>query len=176
MNSAKDVVRRLLDQSGIILLKASEVLTDDEFFFEPPDGASMAWTLGHLAAFQDWSLTNFSPGERRVLDSETREFFRGGKLITEEDKRLYKGRHEMEALFRDTQARTIKALNAFDLDRWGEPTPTGCRYPNAGAVWESMAYENYWHLGQLSVCIPRLSGTSLTVPVPRPFSLSFDGK
>lgn len=172
MNTARDAVMRLMDNSAALLLRAGDSLDDDEFFAQPEVGASFAWTLGHLAAFQDWALSNIDSVQERFLDSDTREFFRGGKPISE-DFPAFGARAEIEDLFKSTQARALSVLRDFDIDRWAETTPTGCRYPTMGAVWESMAYENFWHLGQLSVCIPQFQGTAITVPVPRPYKLPF---
>ena len=61
MENARDVIKRMIDNGGSLLIKCAEVLHPEEFFFQPRYGASMAWTLGHLAAFQDWSMSNIEP-------------------------------------------------------------------------------------------------------------------
>lgn len=174
MSTPKDVVKRQLDASGTLILNVSSALSDEEFFHEPKVGASLAWSLGHLAALQDWCVSNVVASEERLIDKSKREVFRGGRRITGEDRKAIPSRRELEALFRDTQTRAIAALEKFDLSRWDEATPTGCRFPTLGAVWEHLASHNFWHLGQMSACVPRLAGTTLTVNIPRHYSLPFE--
>lgn len=175
METAKDVVKRLVDSGTSLMVKCAQVLTREEFFFQPTYGASMGWTLGHLSAFVDWSMSNIDKNETRRLDSETREFFRGGRAVSQSDMvSRFQNPSDLIGLYIETHQRAISLLDAFDIARWREPTPTGCRYPNLGAVWESIAYENFWHLGQVGTCVPRIRGTSLAIPVPRPFKLSFE--
>ncbi|MFS2039837.1 DinB family protein [Agrobacterium tumefaciens] len=172
MTGLKDTIRRQLDTSGTLLLRASKSLTNEEFFSEPSNGGSMAWTLRHLSGLQDWAVNRVFAGATPKFDRELREAFKGGREITDEDRQRLGDRTEIEGVFAQEQFETIEALNRFDVDRWDNSTPSGCRFPTYGTLWEHLATHNYWHLGALSVSHPRLA--QLVLVAPRFYSVDPD--
>jgi DinB superfamily len=128
----KQVLKRQIDDSGVLLLKASSVLSDEEFVFEPDNGASMAWTLGHLAALQDWAIHRVFLTQEPKFSRELREALKGGRPVSESDREKIANRAEVEATFARTQANTIDVLHKFDENDWNKSTPSGCRFPTYG--------------------------------------------
>ncbi|CAN0655792.1 DinB family protein [uncultured Nitratireductor sp.] len=169
MSGIKDAIRRQIDTSGTLLLRVSKTLSDDGFFEEPANGGSMAWTLTHLFTLQDWARNRVFGGVEPRVDRASREAFKGGRAVYDEDRDRLGTRREIENAFANEQYRTIAALNAFDVAKWDQPTPSGCRFPAYGALWEHLAAHNYWHLGALSVSHPHI--LHLTLVAPRFYSV-----
>jgi hypothetical protein len=164
MSLLKEALKRQLDNSGILLLKAASVLSDEEFFSQPTNGASMAWTLGHLTALQDWALHRVFLKDEPLFTREKREALKGGRHIMDSDKVHFSDRHETEANFSKTQTDLIHALHDFNENDWNQSTPSGCRFPTYGTLWEHLAVHNFWHLGELSATTPRISHLTLLAP------------
>jgi hypothetical protein len=164
MSLVKEALKRQLDNSGILLLKAASVLSNDEFFAEPANGASMAWTLGHLTALQDWALHRVFLKDEPKFDKEKREALKGGRAIVDSDRVHFKDRQQIETEFSVTQADVIHALHNFNEDHWNHSTPSGCRFPTYGSLWEHLAVHTFWHLGELSATIPRIAHLTLLAP------------
>jgi hypothetical protein len=104
MSLLKEALKRQIDNSGNLLLKAASVLSDTEFFAEVANGASMAWTLGHLSVLQDWALHRVFLGDEPQVSREKREALKGGRAVTEADKIHLNNRHDIELTFAKTQA------------------------------------------------------------------------
>lgn len=164
MSNLKQSLKRQIDHSGNLLLKCSSVLTDEEFFYKPEIGASMAWTLGHLAALQDWAVQRVFLSEKPEFSRDKRDALKGGREVTEEDLQFISDRPEVERTFARVQFNTIAELHQFDEKRWNEATPSGCRFPTLGTLWEHLSSHNFWHLGMLSASIPRLATLTLIAP------------
>jgi hypothetical protein len=164
MSTLKQAIKRQIDHSGTLLLKCSSALSDEEFFQVGSGGASMAWTLGHLTALQDWSVNRVFQNSEPKFSHEQREALKGGRELRKEDLQFISDRPAVEKSFSDQQYETIRCLDAFDVERWHEPTPSGCRFPFYGSLWEMLAVHNSWHLGAISVSIPRIADLTLTAP------------
>lgn len=157
MSKLKEAIRRQLDTSGTLLLRASKTLTDKDFFSETPTSASVAWTLNHLAALQDWSVNRVFKSTSPKMDRSTREAFKGGRPVTDADRDKLGSKSEIEANFAQEQFETIRALDTFDDDLWNVSTLSGCRFPTYGILWEHLATHNFWHLGAISVSLPQVA-------------------
>lgn len=157
MSKLKEIIRRQLDTSGNLLLRASKTLSNDDFFFETPTAASVAWTLNHLSDLQDWSVNRVFNEVVPKTDRVTREAFKGGRPITDADREKLGSKEDIEARFAQEQFETIRALNEFDESRWNGSTPSGCRFPTYGTLWEHLATHNFWHLGAISVSLPQVA-------------------
>jgi hypothetical protein len=169
MSRVKEIIRRQLDHSGIMLLSAAKALSDDEFFWEPPVGGSMASTMRHLSGRQDWAGNRgFNQTEPKLRRGE-REAFKGGRAITDSDREMLRDRSVIEGEFANEQYQTIQALDAFDEEGWNVSTPSGCRFPTYGILWEHLATHNHWHLGAISVSHPKL--TQLVMVAPRYYTV-----
>lgn len=164
MTSVKELIRRQLDTSGNLLLRSSHLLDDEEFFYEPNAGASMAWTLLHLATLQDWAVNRVFLSLDPKFSREIREAFKGGRDFEENDAKHLTSKMDIEAKFSREQYETIIALDSFDEENWNVSTPSGCRFPTFGILWEHLATHNYWHLGAISVSHPRLTNAVLVAP------------
>lgn len=156
MSNPKDVINRLLGQSAEALVRASSLLSDAEFFAQPEIGASMAWTLLHLASYQNWFISIISPNYLCKHLELRSDIFKGGRPFSEEDIEHYRSKAETIQIFLTTQAQLLDQLAAFDVSQWDQPAPNDTPFPTLGSIWENIATENYWHLGQLSVSVPRL--------------------
>ena len=164
MSLVKEIIRRQLDMSGMLLLRASKTLSEDEFLHEPPHGGSMAWTLNHLAALQDWAVNRVFSRSRPKLSRETREAFKGGRPVTDSDRAKLRPKGEIENFFAEEQYETISALDNFSETHWNQSTPSGCRFPTYGTLWEHLATHNHWHLGAISVALPKVAQIVLVAP------------
>ena len=82
---------------------------------------------------------------------------------------------EITRLFAAARETSIKVLSEFDNSRWGEQAPIDCRFPTLGSVWENLATDSYWHLGEFSLLVPRLAGTMITLSKPRAYTISSIG-
>ncbi|NEI24086.1 hypothetical protein GUK30_32590 [Rhizobium leguminosarum] len=167
MSSAGRVVMRSLDETGIKLRQLSEILSEDEFYAEGTSAVSMAWTFMHILSLEDWTINRIMRRAAPVLPYEVREAFKGGRPVTDEDRKKILPRRELEAQFSATREETLRLLSGFDESRWDEQTPVDCRFPTLGTVWENLANDCWWHLGQLSSSVPRFSGTTMAVTKPR---------
>ncbi len=171
MTTVKNVIKRQIDSSGILLLNASKILTDDEFKEEHDGGVSMAWVLGHLTALQDWAVHRVFLEEEPKLNRTIREAFKGGRKIVDSDREHIGTKEEMEQQFAESQYITIRTLESFDDSLWDKETPSACRFPTLGSLWEHLGVHNYWHLGQVGSVIPKLVGSNLTLSVPRYYTV-----
>jgi hypothetical protein len=164
MTLLNQAIMRQIDHSGVLLLKVASVLTDEEFFFQPTSGASMAWTLGHLSALQDWAVNRVFLGREPLFSRERREALKGGRKIHKDDHSHFNERPELQQTFASSQERTLQVLSDYPEEKWNQPTPSGCRFPTYGALWEHLAVHNGWHLGAISVSLPRVSQMTLFAP------------
>lgn len=164
MSVVKEIIRRQLDISGTLLLRASKTLSEEEFFYEPKNGGSMAWTLNHLCALQDWAVNRVFLDAQPKLDRETREAFKGGRSVTEADRAKLGTKSEIENRFTQEQYGTIQALDNFDEKSWNVSTPSGCRFPTFGMLWEHLATHNHWHMGAISATLPQVAHIVLVAP------------
>ena len=164
MSELKAAMKRQIDHSGVLLLKIASSLSDEEFFYKPESGGSMAWTLGHLAALQDWAINRVFQGTAPRLERDAREALKGGRAILEEDHQYFENRASVTELFASTQSETLKVLHNYDEAKWNGSTPSGCRFPTYGALWEHLALHNSWHLGAISVTLPRVARLALSAP------------
>jgi hypothetical protein len=164
MSILKQALKRQIDSSGILLLKAASALSDQEFGDHTLKGASMAWTLGHISALQDWSLHRVFLKDEPEFGREKREALKGGRLLREGDHEYTANRREVEATFEKTQSQLVHYLHTFDEATWNASTPSGCRFPTYGALWEHLAVHNFWHLGAIAITYPRIARITLLAP------------
>ncbi len=163
---AKQIIKRQLNRSGNIMLSAVEPLSEDEFFEGQPNGASVAWTIGHLACVMDLFCSWLS-GTPRRFDPQIHGVFNALDFgldsppkWTVVDPQLYDKAHVL-FLFRQAQVYALDVLEDFDTSRWD--TACGAHIPDTlptyGAIWESLGVHTYWHLGELAGGVPRFHGT-----------------
>lgn len=173
--STPAVIRRQLNRSGNILISAIEPLDDDDFYRPCAGGASVAWTLGHLACVHDLFGTWLgAPG--RALPPEMHDVFNRldlGESFDDNDDagdqackaeridRTFFSRPRLMGAFRQAQVRNLELLQDFDPARWTDPSPPTApdSLPTLGAIWESLAVHTFWHLGELSGSHPRFRNT-----------------
>ena len=172
MSILKEALKRQMDTSGNLLLRASKTLSKDEFFLDPSSGPSMAWTLGHITALQDWSLHQVFQNVECQIDHEAREALKGGRPIRGQDRKFFNDKEKLEKEFSATQLEMITLLNSFDEEKWNQSPPSGGRFSSYGSLWEHLAVHNFWHLGQLASTYPKL--TSIVLLAPRDFTVDPD--
>jgi uncharacterized damage-inducible protein DinB len=162
MGDLKQTVNRMIQTSNARLFQCLSVLSDEEFFEEPAQGASVAWTVGHLINSSDYFVSRIY--ERPRLFEQYEKVFRGGRVLTFEDINSYPGRRDFETDFRNCHETTITSLNEFNISLWDEnvqPLNVGdSTYFSRGMMWEFIARHTFYHLGQLSVTVPRLGNTA----------------
>jgi len=171
MSALKKNIRRQIDSSGQLLINAASIVKNAEFFDERP-GGSMAWTLNHLTALQDWSINRVFLETEPVWTRAEREAFKGGRAIAARDREFYGDKSQIIDVFTNSQFETLKTLERFDEERWDVSTPSGCRFPSYGTLWEHLGSHNFWHLGALSVAYPDL--TSILQVAPRHYAVDLD--
>lgn len=163
---AKEIVRRQMNQSGNILLSAIEPMPTATFYEEGVNGISVAWTLGHLACVMDL-FCGWLDGEGMQHEPALHAMFNPLTLCESALSKAarvdqdWATKPKLILAFRTAQVRVLRALAAFDISRWGQPT--GPELPDSlplwGSVWESLGVHTYWHLGELAGCIPSFHGT-----------------
>lgn len=162
----KQIIKRQLNRSGNIMLSAVEPLSDEEFFEGQPNGASVAWTIGHLACVMDLFCSWLADGPRR-FSMEIHGVFNALDFDVDPDPKwtvvdpeAY-SKAEILFLFRKAQVHALDVLEDFDTSRWDiscEPHIPDT-LPTYGAIWESLGVHTYWHLGELAGTVPRFHGT-----------------
>ncbi len=162
----RQVVRRQMNQAGNILLSGLEPLSAEEFFAAGSNGISPAWTVGHLACVIDL-FTSWVAGGRKALPDHVHAVFNsleiGKKTLSKAelvDPTMFP-QADILLLFRQSQVRALDVLRDFDLALWDAPTPESVpdTLPTYGAIWQALGVHTFWHLGELSGCIPRFHGT-----------------
>ena len=153
MAGLKDVLKQQFQMGANLVEMFSSDLSDEEYLFQPTEGGChLTWILGHLADTQDWAVSQLT-GQLRRMSEAWIELFKGGATVFGDASR-YPSRAQVEGLFRDTQAATLAALDAFDEARWDDPAPQGVPrdyFPTVGSVWSLLATHTFWHIGQLTV-------------------------
>lgn len=162
----KRLVRSQMYLAGNTLMMGVEPLTQEEFFAGGVNGISPAWTVGHLACVLDL-FTSFATGCKLVLPRETYAVFNPfeikkrdvTKAETVDPKVFPKG--DILLMFRRAQVRAFDALTAFDVARWEERPSDDIpdSLPTYGAIWSTLGVHTFWHLGELTGCIPKFHGT-----------------
>jgi hypothetical protein len=163
---AKQLVRRQMNHGGNVLMSGLEPLTDDEFFAGGPNGISAAWTVGHLACVFDL-FTSWLSGRELVLARSVHNVFNPLELRkastskAESVDRLVHAKPDVLLMFRERQVGALAELDAFDMDRWEEPTPhyVPDTMPTYGSIWQHLGVHTFWHLGELAGCLSRFHGT-----------------
>lgn len=163
---AQMLVRRQMNQAGNILLSALEPLSDDDFYSGGVNGVSAAWTVGHLACVTDLFTSWLDCGDvllprwmHDVFNSLEIEKKASTKAEAVDRQKLSKP--DILLLFRQAQVRALELLRGFEGDRWQLPTPPHApdSLPTYGAIWQALGVHTFWHLGELSGCIPMFHGT-----------------
>ena len=152
MADAKETVKQQLQMGENLLKMFSSDFSDADGLVQPVEGGChLIWILGHLATTQDWAVSKLT-GQPNRVPQKLIDLFKGGSKVAADAKR-YPPRAEVEDLFRQTQAATIKALDVFDEKRWSDPSPDGVPreyFPTAGSLWGMMGTHTFWHVGQLT--------------------------
>ena len=171
----KQIVRRQMNHSGNILLCAMEPMSEDEFFKGGVNGVSPAWSIGHLACVTDLFCGWIDVGKE--LPDDIHHIFNRLELVDDPPPkcdtvdRTKVSKKSIMMFFRRAQIRALRLLDEFDLTRWNQATPDGMpeSLPYWGAIWEALGVHTYWHLGELSGCLPRFHGTYTLNTVPHYF-------
>ena len=162
MSTIKDSMNRMIQASGARLFQCMSTLSDEEFFKEPALGASPAWVMGHVVNSQDYFVSRMFGRQRRFEQFE--QVFRGGRSLSKADLRTYPSRNEFEVAYRKCHEQTILALQEFDMTTWDEHIPAinvgDSTYFSRGMMWEFIARHTFYHLGQLSSSVDRLSSSA----------------
>jgi hypothetical protein len=162
----KVLIRRQMNQAGNILLTAIEPFSDDEFFTAGLNGISAAWTVGHLACVMDLFTRWIEEREllipdwmHNIFNSLEIEHPATTKAASVDRQALPKA--DVLLLFRNTQVRTLKLLNDFDMKLWDDAAPAHApdTLPTYGAIWQNLGVHTFWHLGELCGALPRFHGT-----------------
>jgi hypothetical protein len=162
----KAVVRRQMNQAGNILLTAVEPLGADEFFAEGLNGISAAWTVGHLACVMDL-FTSWIEQRDLVITSTMHGVFNSLEIelptkskAASVDRQAFP-KSDIMLLFRNTQVRTLKLLDEFDVALWEGRTPPHApeTLPTYGSIWQNLGVHTFWHLGELCGALPRFHNT-----------------
>ncbi len=162
----KAVVRRQMNQAGNILLTAIEPFSNDEFYAEALNGISAAWTVGHLACVMDL-FTSWIEQRDLFIDATMHGVFnsleieRPTKTKAASVDRVAMPKPDIMLLFRNTQVRTLKLLDEFDVALWESRTPPHApeTLPTYGAIWQNLGVHTFWHLGELCGALPRFHNT-----------------
>ena len=162
----KVLVRRQMNQGGNILMAGIEPLSEDEFYTGGMNGISPAWTVGHLACVLDL-FTSWVEERDLTIPKWTHDVFNsldiGKKTVTKAESvdRSALPKSDVMLLFRHAQVRALQVLQTFDAGRWEHCTPDHApdTLPTYGAIWQALGVHTFWHLGELSGCIPRFHGT-----------------
>lgn len=162
MSALKSTFNRMIQTSDARFFQCIGVLSEEEFYFEPVAGASAAWATGHIINSQDYFVSRMYDCPRQFDQFE--KVFRGGRDLTETDYSLYPNRVEFESAFRQCHEVTIEKLMAFDESKWDIPIAAkevgDSTYFSPVMMWEFIARHTFYHLGQLSVTLPRLGGSA----------------
>ncbi len=162
----KLLVRRQMNQAGNILMAALEPFSDDDFYAGGVNGVSPAWTVGHLACVLDLFTSWLEPRDL-VVEPWMHSVFNSldiGKKSGTKAELVDRGRlskSEILLLFRQAQVRALQLLNDFDPEEWDQATPVYApdTLPTRGAIWQALGVHTFWHLGELSGCVPKFHGT-----------------
>jgi len=163
---SKTLVRRQMNQSGNILMSALEPFSEDNFFAGGVNGVSPAWTVGHLACVLDL-FTSWLEHRDLIIEPWMHGIFNsleiGTKSGTKADlvDRTRLSKAEILLLFRQAQVRALQLLEGFAPEDWDLLTPAHApdTLPTHGAIWQSLGVHTFWHLGELSGCMPQFHGT-----------------
>ncbi len=154
MASAKDVLLRQLEVSGMLIEKMTADLSDEEYFKMPMPGTNhVAWLVGHIAVSEERMAAAIC-GTNTTTDEATQELFKAGSTCTD-DAGTYPARSQIDAMFRDSRANMIEKLKAFDDAKWNEPSPEDWDknfFPTLGSMWSMMGTHPFWHVGHITVC------------------------
>lgn len=154
MATAKDVLIAQLTAGKTFYDLFTSDLSDEEYFHLPCPGSNhVAWNVGHIGCAED-SITAQLTGAKPRIPESTNALFKGGSTCLP-DASKYPSRKEIDALFRDSRSRTVEALLAFDVSKWGQPSPERwlkSPFPTVGALWGLQGTHQFWHLGQITVC------------------------
>jgi hypothetical protein len=162
----KALVRRQMNQSGNILMAALEPLSEDDFFGGGVNGVSPAWTVGHLGCVLDL-FTSWIESRELIIEPWLHGIFNsldiGKKSGTKADlvDRSRLSKPELLLLFRQAQVRALQLLEGSVAAEWEHATPANApdTLPTEGAIWQSLGVHTFWHLGELSGCLPKFHGT-----------------
>ena len=168
MENVKSQVFNTLDQLSDRYVNLSESLSIEELV-DDSGGVSMAWTLAHLACLDDWSINRSISDSTTKFEENFRTAFAGGGIANLDQANLLPSEKEgIIDVFKDARSRTLEALKGFDVKHWDDPVHDGSEsLKTKGVVWQHLVSEGYWHLGQLSLAIPKFRGTLDTILIPR---------
>lgn len=154
MANPNDVVLDQLQIGQYLIEKFTEDLSDAEYFSAPMDGANhAAWILGHIACSEDTIVSLIVGTPQRLLQTAHELFCKGSSCLADASK--YPSRKELDELFRNSRANTVEILEAFDKNKWRDPSPEeGPKdmFPTLGALWGLLGTHQFWHIGQLTMC------------------------
>lgn len=162
----KNVIAWQMTHSGNTLMVGMEPLADEEFFAGGPNGISPAWTVGHLACVLDRFCAWMLMRPRKIPD-EAHDVFnplqikRKTKTKAETVDPARYSKADILMMFRRAQADALKILEGFDVERWNDVLPI--KLPESiatyGSIWRTLGVHTFWHLGELTGCIPRFYET-----------------
>ena len=154
MAGPKDVILGQFQFGQMLLEKFTGDLSDAEYFQIPLPGANhVGWLMGHIACTEDWAA-GLIAGNKPQIPEATHERFNGNSTCVA-DATLYPSRTEIDEMFRNSRAKAIETLKAFDDSRWDEPAPEGAPkdlFPTLGAIWNLQGTHQFWHIGHITVC------------------------
>ncbi len=154
MASPNDVVAAQLQTGQFLIEKFTEDLLDSEYFTPPIEGANhVGWIIGHIAASEDRTVSLITGAAQR-LPTAMHELFRGGSTCLP-DASKYPSRKKIDEFFHNSRANTVQALEAFDENKWNDPSPEEAFrdfFPTLGSLWGMQGTHQFWHIGQLTIC------------------------
>lgn len=162
MTNAASSINRMIQSSAARYFQCCSTLSDKEFYADNDFGLSVAWITGHLVNSQDYFVSRMLDAPRKFEQYE--KSFRGGRALTDDDNIRGVSRINLMADFRNCHQYAIESLMTFDMSQWDEPIPArevgDSAYFSASMMWEFLGRHTFYHLGQLSCLVPRLSESS----------------
>lgn len=150
---AKDVLRRTMDMSDMVVGAYLDGLSDADLLIRPVDGANhIAWQLGHIISSEHQMLNIIRPGSSPALPEGFAEKHQK-ETATSDDPKHFSTKAEYLQLAKTQREATLKVLDSVsesDLDEAdAERYPPYA--PNMGAMFYMMGGHYMMHAGQFAV-------------------------
>ncbi len=119
----KDVIRRAIQSTDMVVGKYLGDLTDAELLVRPVPGANhIAWQLGHLIQAENYLVELTVPGSMPALPDGFRERYTK-ETAQLDDPKAFLTKNEYEQLMRQQRAATLAALDKVSEDDLEKPAP-----------------------------------------------------
>src|SRR6185436_1094992 len=114
------------------------------------------WTVGHLACVMDL-FTRWVEVRDLLIPTWMHQIFNSVEIAkstttkAESVDPVVLPKDDIVLLFRNSQVRTLKLLDEFDVRLWETRPPpiTPDTLPTYGSIWQNLGVHTFWHLGEL---------------------------